>query len=505
MMKILTTEQIRQADQFTIENEPVSSVNLMERAARAIAGWFSVKVPVEARIMIFAGPGNNGGDGLALGRLLKDEGYSPEIFLMTSSTGYSPDTSINLERLKAMDLDPVIIVTENDLPPVPASCYVVDALFGTGLSRPLKGFPTKIIDHLNASGATIISVDMPSGLFGDDNRDNKGSSIIRASRTLSFQVPKLAFMFAENEEFTGQWEVLPIGLHEEFLNRVETSMYYAETTLVRKMIKTRKEFSHKGDNGHCLLISGSQGKMGAAVLAAGSCLRTGTGLLTVHVPSSGCCIIQTSVPEAMLSTDDSASRFTSLPSLERFDAIGAGPAIGTSVKTSRALHELITKAEAPLVLDADAINIIAHNNEWLKLVPENSVITPHPGEFDRLAGQHKTGHDRLLSQVELATKHKITIVLKGAYTSTVTPAGEIYFNGSGNPGMATAGSGDVLTGIILSLLGQGYTPGHAAVAGVHLHGLAGDYARSLYSEEAMIARDISKGLGYAFKKLKCNR
>ncbi len=504
-MKILTTEQIREADRFTIENEPVSSVNLMERAAGAIAGWFSGNVPVDEQIMIFAGPGNNGGDGLALGRLLKDRGYSPRIYLMTSSTGFSSDTSVNLERLKAMNLPPEILATEEDLPGITPSCLVVDALFGTGLSRPLKGFPAKIIDHINASGAKVVSVDVPSGLFGDDNRKNTGGSIIRASHTLSFQVPRLAFMFAENEVFTGRWEVLPIGLHEKFLNDINTSMHYADTALVKNMIKSRKVFSHKGDNGHCLLISGSRGKMGAAVLAAEACLRTGTGLLTVHVPSTGCGIMQTAIPEAMLSLDISASCFTDLPALDRFDAIGAGPGTGTGIKTSKALKHLLQSARVPVVLDADAINIISHNKEWLKLVPENSVLTPHPGELDRLAGQHKTGHDRLVSQIELASKYKIIIVLKGAFTSTVTPSGEIFFNGSGNPGMATAGSGDVLTGIILSLLGQRYTPASAAITGVHLHGLAGDYACSLSSEESMIARDISGGLGFAFNKIKSNR
>ncbi len=501
-MKILTTDQIREADRYTMENEPISSVNLMERAAGAIAGWFSENVPVDEQIMIFAGPGNNGGDGLALGRLLKDRGYSPRIYLMTSSTGFSSDTSVNLERLKAMNLPPEILGNEEDLPGITPSCLVVDALFGTGLSRPLKGFPAKIIDHINASGAKVISVDIPSGLFGDDNRENKGGCIIRASHTLTFQVPRLTFMFAENEAFTGQWEVLPIGLHEKFLNEVRTSMHYADTPFVKSMIKSRRMFSHKGDNGHCLLISGSTGKMGAAVLAAGSCMRTGTGLLTVHVPAAGCGIMQTAVPEAMLSLDRSNSCFTALPTLDRFDAIGAGPGTGTGIKTSKALKQLLQSTRVPLVLDADAINIISHNKEWLRMVPENSVLTPHPGEFDRIAGQHKTGHDRLVSQVKLASEYKIILVLKGAHTSTVTPTGKIYFNGSGNPGMATAGAGDVLTGIILSLLGQGYVPEHAAIAGVHLHGLAGDYACSLNSEESMIARDISEGLGFAFNKIK---
>ncbi|TVR72566.1 MAG: NAD(P)H-hydrate dehydratase [Marinilabiliales bacterium] len=504
-MKILTTNQIREADLFTIENEPVSSLNLMERAAGAIAGWFFENLPAGEQIMIFAGPGNNGGDGLALGRILKENGYSPRIYLMTSSTGYSPDTSVNLERLQAIGLKPEILTPSGELPLISHSSVVVDALFGTGLSRPLEGFPAKIIDHINASGAKVVSVDMPSGLFGDDNRENTGGSIISASHTLSFQVPKLAFMFTENERFTGRWEILPIGLHEEFLNNVKTSFHYACAETVRALIRPRRIFSHKGNLGHCLLISGSRGKMGAAVLAAESCLRTGTGLLTVHVPKEGCGIVQTAIPEAMLSIDCSENFFTELPDLDKFDAIGAGPGTGTGIKTSRALYKLITTVKVPLILDADAINIMAGNNEWIGLLPENSVLTPHPGEFDRLAGKHMNSHDRLLTQINLAKNHKITIVLKGAFTSTATPSGDVYFNGSGNPGMATAGSGDVLTGIILSLLGQGYPPADAAITGVFIHGMAGDHASSIGSEESLIARDISSSLGNAFRKLKTAR
>jgi ADP-dependent NAD(P)H-hydrate dehydratase / NAD(P)H-hydrate epimerase len=502
-MKILTTKQVKEADEYTIRNEPVSSVDLMERAAGAIAGWIAGKYQKDTVVKIFSGSGNNGGDGLALGRLLLENGFKPEVFLLKSgSGGYSPDTSINLERLEAKNLPPVIIATPDDFPPVSPSDIVVDALFGTGLSRPLEGLPARLVDHLNNSGAGIIAVDIPSGLFGDDNRDNSGGSIVKAKYTLTFQFPKLSFFFPENGLYTGEWIVLPIGLHQGFINETDTPYRLIDRELVMPLLKKRDKFSHKGNYGHCLLISGSYGKMGAAVLAATSCLRSGAGLLTVHVPAKGCEILQTCLPEAMISIDDSDYIFSVVPDLAKFDAIGIGPALGTKDPGKGALRILLSSAGRPLVLDADAINLLSLDRKLVGMLPEDSILTPHPGEFDRLTSQHKNGHDRLITQIEMARKNKIIIVLKGAHTSIATPEGYCYFNSTGNPGMATGGAGDVLTGIILSLLGQGYKPSDAAVTGVYLHGLAGDYASREHSPESMIAGDITSNLGRAFKSLK---
>jgi ADP-dependent NAD(P)H-hydrate dehydratase / NAD(P)H-hydrate epimerase len=503
MMKILTTRQVREADEYTIKNEPVSSVDLMERAAGAISGWIAGSYPVDTVVKIFSGSGNNGGDGLALGRLLLEAGFKPEVFLLKpGSGGYSPDTAVNLERLEAKNHPPVIIATPGDFPPVLPSDVVVDALFGTGLSRPLEGLPAQLVEHLNSSGADIIAVDIPSGLFGDDNRDNPGGSIVNAKYTLTFQFPKLSFFFPENGRYTGEWIVLPIGLHEGFINETETPYRLINRELVIPLLKKRGKFSHKGNFGHCLLISGSYGKMGAAVLAATACLRSGTGLLTVHVPAKGCEILQACLPEAMISIDDSDHIFSVVPDLAKYDAIGVGPALGTQESSKKALRRLLASVDRPLVMDADAINILSLDKELLEMLPAGSILTPHPGEFDRLTSQHKTGHDRLLTQIEMARKNKIIIVLKGAHTSVAEPRGNCYFNSTGNPGMATGGTGDVLTGIILSLLGQGYKPPDAALTGVYLHGLAGDYASREHSPESMIAGDITSNLGRAFKFLK---
>jgi ADP-dependent NAD(P)H-hydrate dehydratase / NAD(P)H-hydrate epimerase len=501
-MKILTTQQIREADEFTIKNEPVESADLMERAASAVTGWIIENIPENNRIRIFSGPGNNGGDGLAAGRLLAGRGRVPDIYLLESSSGYSPDTKINLERLKALNIPVTILGPESGFPEISPADTVIDALFGTGLKRPLTGFPSRLIDHLNSSPAPVISIDIPSGLSGDDNRNNTGGGIVRAMHTLSFQFPRLAFLFPENEKYTGKWEVLPIGLHEKFISEVQTPYYLSDRELVKPLLNKRERFAHKGTFGHCLLISGSYGSMGAAVLAATSCLRAGAGLLTVHVPVKGCEIVQTCIPEAMISLDRSETCFSVIPPLEKYDAIGAGPAIGTAAPSRQALAGLLRSVSRPLVLDADALNIISLEKELTGLIPEGSVITPHPGEFDRLAGKHKTGYDRWQSQIKFAAENRLVVVLKGAYTSVVTPDGKSFFNSSGNPGMATAGTGDVLTGIILSLLGQGYKPADAAVVGVYLHGLAGDRASTSYSPEAMIAGDLGNNLGWAFNYLK---
>lgn len=498
-MKILSTSQIKEADAFTIKNEPITSVDLMERAARTIAAWIEGKFDVSTKIWIFAGPGNNGGDGLALARLLREKGYITGTFIISPEAGYSRDATINIRRLRAMNISLKSISSVKDFPEIGHSDLIVDALFGSGLNKTLKGIVAKLVDYLNEQKSPVLAVDIPSGLFGDDNKVTVGDSIIRAKYTLTFQFPQLAFMFAENEEFVGQWEILPIGLHQHFIDSVKTDYHYIDQDLVTPLIKPRSKFSHKGTFGHCLLISGSHGRMGAAVLGTEACLRTGAGLVSTHVPAKGCEILQVCVPEAMVSIDDSDICFSGAPLLDQYDAVAVGPALGTRQVSQKALHDLLLTVKVPLILDADALNIISLNNDWIGHIPENSILTPHPGEFDRLAGQHKNGHDRLISQIEFSKKYKIIIVLKGAYTSVTTPEGSCYFNSSGNPGMATAGSGDVLTGILLSLLGQGFKPVDAAISGVFLHGMAGDFASSKISQESMTAGDISKNLGKAFK------
>jgi NAD(P)H-hydrate epimerase len=337
--------------------------------------------------------------------------------------------------------------------------------------------------------------------MGEGNSENIQENILRADFTLTFQFPKISFLFAENEPFTGKWEVLPIGLHPEGIAQTSTDFYFIEKEEVKQMIPVRSKFAHKGTFGHALLIAGSYGKMGASVLASKACLRSGVGLLTAHVPHFGYSIIQTAIPEAMVSIDDHDSIFTGIPDLTPFSAIGAGPGLGMKSNTRKALKELIEKAKVPLVFDADALNILSEHKEWLNDLPENSILTPHPGEFKRLAGETANSWERIQKQMQLAAELKVIIVLKGAFTTVALPNGKLYFNSTGNPGMATAGSGDSLTGIILGLVAQHIPPEHAAIAGVFLHGLAGDIAAHEKSENALLAGDITEFLGKAFFEL----
>ncbi|NCB08557.1 MAG: NAD(P)H-hydrate dehydratase, partial [Bacteroidia bacterium] len=377
---------------------------------------------------------------------------------------------------------------------------ILDGLFGSGLTRPLDGFPAAIVQKINQLENTLVSIDMPSGLMGEDNSGNIPENIVKADFTLTFQFPKISFLFAENEIFTGKWEVLPIGLHPEGIEKTPSDVYFIQKEDVRKLFSPRPKFAHKGTFGHALLIAGSFGKMGAAVLASKTCLRSGVGLLTTHVPRLGYSIIQTAVPEAMASTDQHDSIITEFPDLSPFSAVGTGPGLGMKTNTKRALYQLLEKSEKPLVLDADALNILSEFPAWFGKLPENSILTPHPGEFKRLAGEASNSFENVQKQLQFARDFKVIVVLKGAFTSIATPDGKLFFNSSGNPGMATAGSGDALTGIITGLLAQGFSPINAALAGVFLHGLAGDLAAREKSEFSLVAGDIIDFMGKAFQE-----
>ena len=502
-MKLFRTSEVHGIDAYTIEHEPIADIDLMERAAGKLFAWITAHFDRNHRVMVFTGPGNNGGDSLALARMLAQEGYEVADYFLRFTDNISKSCRTNLERLQKIGKVPVTMVkTEEELPEIPADVLVIDGIFGSGLTRPLRGLPEKAVARINASGAVVIAIDVPSGLFGEDNTDNDPTKILKARYTLTFQFPKLAFFFPENEDFAGEWVVLDIGLHPDIIASTPTPYYYLTEEEVGRMIRPRRKFSHKGTYGHAMLISGSYGRMGAAVLASRACLRSGVGLLTVHVPRLGNDIMQTAVPEAMLDDDPSDILFSDVPDLTGYSAVGAGPALGTRSNPQKALHGLITGARVPLVLDADAINMLALHPEWYEELPEGTVLTPHPKEFERLAGPAVNGYDRVHKAMDFAVKYKVIVVLKGAHTAIATPEGEVWFNMTGNPGMATAGSGDVLTGIILSLLAQRYPPTKAAMAGVFLHGLAGDLARDEKGEEALIASDIIDHLGKAFLRVK---
>lgn len=502
-MKIFLSKQIKLIDEYTIKNEPVASVDLMERAAGQLLKWYLARFERSGRIFIFAGPGNNGGDGLALARMLAANRYDTEVHFIEFTDKTSVDCELNRQRLETETTIPLKIITSIDqFPVICQGDIIIDAIFGSGLTRSVEGLPGEVIKQINMVEATVISIDIPSGLFGEDNSKNSTDKIVRADYTLSFQFPKLSFMFAENAQFLGEWVILPIGLNKDAINNTASPYAFLENSDVAPLIKRRSQFDHKGNFGHGLLVSGSLGKMGAAVLGAGAALRTGIGLITCHIPSCGSIILQSSLPEAMVKVDKSEEFVSDIGSTDIFSAVGVGPGLGTEPESQNALYNLLSECKKPLVLDADALNILSLNKKWLSMLPAGTVLTPHPKEFERLAGKIDNGFDRLNRQIEFSLEHKCIIVLKGAHTSITTPEGQIMINSTGNPGMATGGSGDVLTGIILSLLAQGYTPVNSAVLGVYLHGFAGDLAARELCYESIVASDIINYISKAFNKIR---
>lgn len=500
-MKILTAEQIRNVDALTIAMEPIKSVDLLERAGSACFKWIDDFIEKRDLVQVYCGPGNNGGDGLALARMLLYAGYIVEIYMLTKPENCSNDSQINFQLLKDYPGFTSIYFLEDSTKVTPSydNSLIIDALFGTGLSRPLQGLAKEIILHINQSKAYIVSIDIPSGLISEGYQNTGTLSIVKADVTLTFQIPKLSFMFSENEKYVGKWHCLDIQLLQKAIDNQKTAYNLIQLPDIKKKLKKRVNFSHKGNFGHALLIAGSYGRMGAAILAARACLRSGAGLLTAHIVQKGYDIMQTSVPEAMVTVDYSLNFLTTLPFLNTYNSIGIGPGIGTNESTITMFFQLLKSNVSPMVIDADGINILSLNPGWMALLQPNTILTPHPGEFDRLTTKHESGWHRHLTQIQLSKKYNIIIVLKGAYTSITDGEGNCWFNSTGNPGMSTAGSGDVLTGITLSLLAQGYSAIDAALSSVYLHGLAGDIIKNEIGEEALIASDIINNLGKAFK------
>ena len=502
-MKILNPIQIQKVDLFTIENEPVASIDLMERAAKACVQRILDLFPDrDTPIVVGAGPGNNGGDGLAMARLLYQEGYLIKVWILDLGGQSSVDFTTNLKRLASLRLLETLTIQpgRTGWPDLQPGTVFLDAFFGSGLNRPLSGLAAEVVNHLNRlTHIHRISIDVPSGLFADQHTTGP---VIHAERTLTLQLPKLAFLLPENAQAVGDWEVVPIGLSEEAIQETPTSYFTIDHTILRGRFRPRHKYDHKGTFGHILLISGSYGKMGAALLAGEAALRTGAGLLTLHVPECGYVIVQTHLPEAMVQIDPHRSVFTEVRNSEAFDCVAVGPGIGQNALTANALLNLLRSVRQPLVLDADALNLIA-THRWQKEIPPGSVLTPHPKEFERLFGPTIDDFETIRLLRDQAKNLDCYILLKGAHTAVATPDGLVYFNMTGNPGMATAGSGDILTGVIAAFIAQGYPIPDACLFGVYIHGLAGDRAAEDLSQEAMIGRDIIYHLGAAFNQLDC--
>ena len=501
-MKILTCTQQKEADAYTIANNNILSINLMEKAASLIANEICKRWDQSHRIVVFAGAGNNGGDAVAVARMLFTKNYNVEVYLFNIKGTISEDCMTNIKRLQecgftayheiSNSFDPFQLFEED---------VVIDGLFGSGLNKPLSGGFASVVQYINASSAQVVSIDIPSGLMGEDNSNNSRQNIIHADLTLSIQLPKLSFLFPENEDIVGEWKLLDIGISPEFIRQADTPYIITEAQDVSQLIKPRKRFAYKNNFGHALLIAGSNGMAGASVLAARACLRSGTGLLTVHVPVCNHDILQTAVPEAIVQNDVHELYFAEPVDLDNYQAIAIGPGIGQEEETALATLDQLADCYIPAVLDADAINILSSHRNYLNRLPKGSILTPHIGELERIIGKCNNSFERLTKAKELAAYLQCYMVVKGAYTVVITPQGKFYFNPTGNPGMATGGSGDVLTGIILALLAQGYQPENAARLGVYVHGLSGDIACRRMGEISLTASDIIDALPEAWKVL----
>jgi ADP-dependent NAD(P)H-hydrate dehydratase / NAD(P)H-hydrate epimerase len=490
-MKMFNASATKEIDDYTVRNEPIKSIDLMERAARKCFEWIRRRLQQNHHVHVFCGMGNNGGDGLAIARMIAGSGKRVSVYKVMHAARASHDYLLNEKRMKGQRNLHDEVIQEGDIfPVIEDNDVVIDAIFGSGISRPLEGFAASLVAHINASPGVVISIDLPSGLFVEDNRQNDPEAIIMADYTLTFQFPKLSFLFASNEKYVGNWHVLDIGLHQDAINKTETMHFFLDVADIQEFYRPRKKFSHKGNYGHALLIAGSRGKMGAAVLAARACIKSGAGLLSIAVPGCGYDIIQTSVPEGMCITDSEADMISDLPDLQVYNAIGIGPGIGLHPETQRAFKRLIQDTPCPLVIDADAINVLAENPTWLDFLPAWSVLTPHPKEFERLAGKSGSDYDRFMKGIAFSRRYQLVLVLKGAHTVVISPDGRCYFNSTGNPGMATGGSGDVLTGMILGWMAQQYTPLQSALMAVYLHGMAGDLALKGKGFEGIVAGDL---------------
>lgn len=500
-MKIFNSNTIHEIDRATCEAQGITSVDLMERAAEAVACEIISLFLPSRRFVIVAGPGNNGGDALAVARRLIEQGYRHvEVFLFNVTGSLSSDCLAQRDKLLHIEEVDFTEVTKTFSPPfLDSSCVVVDGLFGSGLSRPLQGGFKGLARYINESGAFVVSIDVPSGLAGEWNGSAPRRDMVRANLTLTFQLPRLSFFFEENAEVLGEWKLIDIDLDKGVIKKIPSEFMLIEKRSVRPLLRPRQPFTGKRDYGSALLFAGSLGMMGAAVLSARAVLKCGAGLATVHTAKCGMPVIQTAVPEAMFEPDRNEKVIADMPVHHAHSVVAVGPGIGTADVTAAALEQLLKTASAPLVLDADALNCIARRPALLQMLPAKTVITPHIGEFDRLFGEQTDSESRLRKAVEVAKYYNIVIVLKGHHTAIVRPTGTVYFNTTGNPGMATAGAGDVLTGVIAAFIAQGYMPEHAATIGVFIHGLAGDIAAEEIGEYGMTAGDIADRLGRAIR------
>lgn len=500
-MQIFSAKQLYEADRVTTEKLGISSLDLMDRAAGQIFNWLHTRMQgAQVPIHIFCGIGNNGGDGLVLGRLLIENGYNVTIYVANFTDKRSKCFLINYDRVKKITKKwPVLMTSEEDFPAIHPDDIIVDGIFGIGLNRAPEGWVKKLIQYLNAQKAFKLAIDIPSGLSANEPILDP-EAIVLANHTLTFQTPKLSFFLPESGKYVPFFEALDIGLDPEYLMTTKPQARLILRQQAQGFYKQRQKYTNKAHYGHAMLIGGSFGKMGAITLATTAALRAGCGLATAFVPRIGYSILQTAIPEAMVLCDADESQLSNISEVIKEATIGIGPGMGTETKTIEAFQKLLEQTDAPMVIDADAINGLALQPKLNEQIPKHSILTPHPGELKRLVGSWENDFEKLEKAQQFSKAHEVILVIKGANTITVF-GDDLYINSTGNPGMATAGSGDVLTGAIVGLLSQGYDPLVAAIFGVYLHGSSGNITAQQYGFESVIASDIIQNLGAAFLEL----
>lgn len=503
-MKILSAAQLKMVDVLTIERQHISSIDLMERVAKICAERICSQYTANFPVVVFCGMGNNGGDGLAISRLLSEQNRMVQVIVVQHTEHFSEDAQINFDRLpEVLKTSLITIREENDIHQLQLkeNTLVIDALLGTGTNKPMTGILKAVVLSINNSPCTVVSIDVPSGLMIDSSSAIVQDGCIQADVVLSLQLPKLAYLLPENKAIVPAFECIDIKLDQQALLEQQTPYYFAEQQDIAALLEPRNTFSHKGTYGHALLLAGSNGTSGAAVIAAEACLRSGAGLLTVHSTKQTIDALSYRLPEAMTQTDVHASFITLCDNLSSYRAIGFGPGVGTATETQQLLKSVIQRFQGKLIIDADGLNILSENKTWLEFLPKNTILTPHPKEFERLAGPSNTHFDRLQKARTFAARYACILILKDTYTHICMPDGSVVFNSTGNPGLAKGGSGDCLTGIILGLLTRGYTPPKAALIGTFIHGFAADRCSETMSQESILITDVIQQIPFAFKQL----
>ncbi|MFD0931182.1 NAD(P)H-hydrate dehydratase [Psychroflexus salinarum] len=501
-MKILSASQLADLDSFSCKEQRISSWELMERAAGLAYEEISSSLESTSQmIKVLAGPGNNGGDGLAIAYFLARDGFDVEVYLVNFTSSRSDDNQKNLVRLKNQSKCKIEDIDEDSkVPSFNSNDIIIDSIFGVGLNRPMPEFVQKLIKSVNKHSFKTIAIDIPSGMYMDKSI-NEDEQVFKSDLTLTFQTPKLSFYLPDYSDFIGEVKIIDIGLSQKRLSEISSEFTFVDLNFTKTLYQLRSRFSHKGTYGHAVLIGGSRLMLGSVILSSKSCMRSGVGKTSVLMPSRGYSALIQHLPEAMI-IENTSEEFISYKKLDfNADAIGIGVGIGTSKDALKALSNWLENSKQPLVIDADALNLIAEHKALQRQIPKKSILTPHPGELRRLIGSWKDDFEKLEKIKNFSTKHDVIILGKDAFSLCVYK-NKVFVNSTGNSGMATAGSGDVLTGLVTGLLAQGYSSLNAATIGMFLHGMAGDLAAKETSQESLIASDITNHLGYSFSKLK---